>query len=176
MTLLRLIEIASILLLLIGCEDEETKPVEVRSVAFGQGEEIPSKHTCFGGGISPPLTYSGIPDGTVGIAVIIEDADRLIGAYAHLLLWSLPPRSTVPENIDENLPEHVTVGVADDESTVGYLAPCPPPGNPHRFFFKVYALDRNIPLEKGSNREALDEAMKGHIIGYGELLGMVTPK
>ncbi len=176
MTPLRLMEIVSLLILLLGCEEEKYDPIEVRSVAFGQAEEIPSRHSCQGEGISPPLTFSGIPKGTVSIAVIIEDADRLIGVYTHLLLWGLPPSSTVPENLEENLPKHATVGVDDDKSTVGYLAPCPPPGNPHRFFFKVYALDRKIPLEKGSAREALDEAMKGHILGYGELMGMVTPK
>jgi Raf kinase inhibitor-like YbhB/YbcL family protein len=176
MTPRRILTIAWALILFLGCDEDDTTTIEVRSVAFGQGEEIPNRHTCQGEGISPPLTYSGTPEGTVSIAVIAEDADRLIGVYTHLLLWGLSPRSTVPENLDENLPEHVTVGVADDESTVGYLTPCPPPGDPHRFFFKVYALDRNIPLEKGASREELDEAMKGHVLGYGELMGQVSPK
>ena len=159
-----------------GCDDEHYETVEITSISFKDGEEMPSQHTCSGDGISPPLSFSLPPKGTKSLVVMMEDPDRLLGTYSHWLLWGLPPETTVPENIDENIPEKWVLGMADDGKTEGYLPPCPPPGEPHRYIFKVYALDTMIKLEAGSDREALGKKINDHILGYGELKGIVTPK
>jgi Raf kinase inhibitor-like YbhB/YbcL family protein len=161
---------------LIACEEEVVYDIEVRSAAFGHKETIPKKHTCQGEGLSPPLTFSSMPDGTVSVAVIMDDPDRLSGTFTHWLLWGLPSKTTVPEDVALNLPENAVHGMADDGKTEGYLAPCPPAGNPHRYVFKAYALDTKIDLESGATREQLDDKMKNHILGYGELQGVVAPK
>jgi Raf kinase inhibitor-like YbhB/YbcL family protein len=160
-----------------GCEEEKvTYPsFRVASLAFGEGEVIPNLHTCHGAGKSPPLSFSRVPDEAKGLVVIMEDLDYLTGPHTQWMVWGLPAAIILPEDIDENLPEGAVQGTADDAKGPGYEPPCPP-DDYHRFSFKAYAVDKMIRLEEGATRKQLDEAMKDHIVGLGELTGRVPPK
>jgi Raf kinase inhibitor-like YbhB/YbcL family protein len=176
------IVLALLFLVSTGCEEETSEVTfDLKSMAFSQDEVIPNAHTCHGPGKSPQLYFSKMPDEAVGLIIVLEDLDHITGSYTHFMLWGIPadiiiPENIKPNNIEENLPEGAALGTADDEKTVGYLPPCAPAGGYHRFLFTAYALDKIIRLEQGEVRSTLDEAMDGHIIAKGDLLGRVPPK
>lgn len=136
------------------------------SPSFNEGESIPVKFSCDGDDISPELDWFGTPEGTVSMALIMDDPDAPVGTWVHWVLYNLPMDLS-------GLREGMT-GVGQDGTnswnTTGYGGPCPPSGT-HRYFFKLYALDTNLDLETGADKGALEEAMEGHIIGQAELKG-----
>ena len=136
----------------------------ISSPAFREGENIPSKYTCEGEGINPPLKVENIPDGTQSLAIIAEDPDATGGTFDHWIVWNIPPHSTIIEN---RIP-----GISGKNSTgkTGYHGPCPPSGT-HRYFFYVFALDQNLDLDAGSNKESLRIAMKSNILDHGKIMG-----
>ena len=143
------------------------------STAFVNGKSIPAKYTGEGEDISPPLKWSGVPEGTKSLALISDDPDAPMGTWVHWVLYDIPAEK-------RNLPEAVKKdNVLDDASkqgitsfmSVGYGGPYPPPGAPHRYFFKLFALDKKLDLSAGITKEVLLDAMKGHIIGKVELMG-----
>jgi Raf kinase inhibitor-like YbhB/YbcL family protein len=145
----------------------------VKSLAFSANETIPVKYTCDGPDLSPPLQWSQAPKGSESLALICEDPDAPVGLWVHWVVWGLPPDSTA-------LPEAVTNGRIlstearqgkNDFGNIGYGGPCPPPGKPHRYYFKLYALNVKLDLGPGATRKELLKAMEGHIIGLGELMG-----
>jgi len=159
--------------LLPGCSDDDSYPeMTVTSPAFGDGETIPLRHTCDGEGISPPLSLSEVPDETASFAVIMDDPDAPGGTYTHWVLYRLPGRNRfIAEDQDRNGGDGALQGTNSSGKT-GYLGPCPPRGKEHHYVFRVYALDRSPALEAGATRAKLKSAMKGHIVGYGELVGL----
>ncbi len=152
----------------------------VTSPAFKAGANVPKKYTCDGKDVSPELKWSGVPAGTLSFAVIMEDPDAPPGTWVHWVLFNIPGsaaglREGRPKT--EVLPDGSRHGLSwgvneDDFSRIGYFGPCPPPGKPHRYFFKVYALDVPLELPAGSTKGALLEAMKGHVLAQGELEGL----
>jgi hypothetical protein len=152
----------------------------ITSPAFKHNAYIPEKHACGGEDVSPELRWKGLPAGAKSIAVIMDDPDAPPGAWVHWILFDIPPSLTgLEENVakEETLPDgskHGLVwGVNDgDFNRVGYYGPCPPPGKPHRYFFKVYALDKVLGLSPKSTKNALLKAMQGHISAQGELVGL----
>lgn len=150
----------------------KTKTIEVKSSAFETGEMIPKKYTCDGEDVSPPLSWSGVPEGTKSLALISDDPDAPMGTWVHWVLYDLP--ASVKE-LQENFPKEKTLhsgakqGITDFKR-IGYGGPCPPSGT-HRYFFKFYALDTKLNLEPGATKKQLLAAMEGHIIGEGELMG-----
>jgi len=146
----------------------------IQSPAFEEGGSIPSRYTCDGEDVSPPLVWSGIPAGTRSLALIVDDPDapdpaapRMV--WVHWVLYNLPPDV-------QGLPEAVvalppgTLEGRNDWKRTGYGGPCPPVGR-HRYFFKLYALDAVLPdLGEPTKAELLD-AMKGHVIGEAVLMG-----
>ena len=140
--------------------------MKVESPAFAQHESIPVKYTCQGEDISPPLKFLDIPKDTVSLAIIIEDPDAPTGTFDHWIAWNIPPEKTTL-NEGDTVPNQ---GVNHYHQN-RYRGPCPPKGNAHRYFFKVFALDTKLDLPNGSTKDALLKAMNGHILGQAELVG-----
>ena len=146
--------------------------IKITSSAFEDGGLIPAQYTCDAKDISPPLQWEAVPDATASIAVICDDPDAPMGTWVHWVLFNLPgDTKELAENFpdDETLPDGTRQGITDFGST-GYGGPCPPSGT-HRYFFKIYALDKKIELATIADKAKLLEAMAGHIIGQGQLVG-----
>jgi Raf kinase inhibitor-like YbhB/YbcL family protein len=143
---------------------ETDKGLRVRSGAFGHGGSIPPKYTCEGENVNPPLEISDLPENTKSLALIVEDPDAPRGVYDHWIVWNIPPNETIGENSRPGVSGKNSFG------NTGYGGPCPPSGS-HRYFFKVYALDGDLDIQGGSDKKALQVAMKDHILGSGELMG-----
>lgn len=151
-------------------EGETTMALEISSPAFKDGETIPVEYTCNGKNISPPLAWSGLPAGTQTLALIADDPDAPMGTWVHWVLYNLPA-STV------ELPAGVqNPGIEGTNSNrkTGYAGPCPPPGKPHRYFFKLYALDTSLALVPGATKAELEEAIRGHILAEGQFMGIFS--
>jgi len=148
------------------------KKIEVTSSAFEHGGKIPSKYTCDGVDISPPLKWDSAPEETKSIAVICDDPDAPMGTWVHWVIYNIPHVVTeLPENIhQERLLRNKSKQGINDFRRIGYGGPCPPRGS-HRYFFKVYALDTVLELEAGIKKEELVRAMEGHILASGEIMG-----
>jgi Raf kinase inhibitor-like YbhB/YbcL family protein len=150
----------------------EIVPIEMTSPAFQDGGTIPRQYTCEGEDISPPLNWGPVPDGTQSLALIVDDPDSAAGAFAHWVLYDLPADvQGLPENLprDKTFPVGGEQGV-NDFDVLGYRGPCPPSGT-HRYFFKLYALDTKTNLPPGATRERLLDAMEGHVLAQGQIMG-----
>jgi len=146
--------------------------LSLSSTAFGNMDSIPAKYTCDGADISPPLAWSGLPSGTKSVALICDDPDAPVGTWVHWVCYDMPPSSTgLPENVPktDTIPSGGMQGITDFKR-VGYGGPCPP-GGTHRYFFKLYALDRVLDLEPGRSKRETEQAMRGHILGQAQLIG-----
>ena len=147
--------------------------LEIRSSAFKDGETIPARYTCKGEDISPPLAFSGIPGGTKSLALISDDPDAPMGTWVHWVIYNMPgDLAGLRENCPKaaKLPNGALQGMTDFKR-VGYGGPCPPPGKPHRYYFKLYALDIMLELTQGVTKDELLFAMKGHVLAEAELVG-----
>jgi Raf kinase inhibitor-like YbhB/YbcL family protein len=135
--------------------------------AFEEGGPIPRRHTCEGEDLSPPLEWSGAPEGTRSLALICDDPDAPVGTFLHWLAWGLDPASP---GLAEGEP--APIEGPNGFGSTGYRGPCPPPGHgPHRYFFRLHALDVELDLGAGADREELERAMEGHVLATGELMG-----
>ena len=138
-----------------------------KKIAFKNNDKIPKKYTCEGEDLSPPLQFSDIPQGTVSLSLVVDDPDAPSGTFDHWITWNLPPtKAELKEG--EKGPHQGTNGFGK----TGYRGPCPPRGKPHRYFFKLYALDIKVNLSEGSSKEDLEEAMEGHILAETHLIGL----
>jgi Raf kinase inhibitor-like YbhB/YbcL family protein len=145
------------------------------SPAFKQNGQIPSKYTCEGDDISPPLAWEGVPEETKSLVLIIDDPDAPDPkapqrVWVHWVVYNIPADTkALPENAGKaGLPTGVTLGVNDFTKTA-YGGPCPPIGR-HRYFHKLYALDTTLDLRKAT-KTAIEQAMKGHVLASAELIG-----
>lgn len=147
--------------------------MELKSRSFQHGQTIPKKYTCDGPDISPQLEWDNVPDGTVSFAIIMEDPDAPSGTWVHWLVYDLPAETrALPEGLasTETLPRGGAQG-RNDFGRVGYGGPCPPPGRPHRYFFRLYALNSRVNLPPGASKEELVRAMEGRIKDEAHLVG-----
>ncbi|HUJ95343.1 MAG TPA: YbhB/YbcL family Raf kinase inhibitor-like protein [Terriglobales bacterium] len=145
----------------------------ISSPSFSNGAEFPKKFTCDGADVSPEFSWSGAPAGTQSFALIADDPDAPGGTWNHWVLFDLPANtSSLPENLGrtEELPNGARQGRNDFRKT-GYNGPCPPPGKPHRYFFKLYALSRKLNLQAGVSKQEVEKAMQGQILGQAEWMG-----
>ena len=169
--------------LLLACQKEEKSTpvkkevvamtIQVTSTAFEDGGTIPTKYTCDGDDVSPPLSWTSIPQGTKSLALICDDPDAPVGTWVHWVIYGLSPHSTgLPEGVPTQrvLADGAKQGI-NDFRKIGYGGPCPPKGPAHRYFFKVYALDSEIKLEAGATKKELLKAMQNHILAEGQLMG-----
>lgn len=147
--------------------------MDLISSAFQNGADIPRKHTCDANDVSPRLGWKNAPAGAKAFALIADDPDAPGGTWVHWVIYDLPAGANeLPEAVTtkETLPSGAKQGV-NDFRKVGYGGPCPPPGSPHRYFFKLYALDAPTNLKPRATKQQLLAAMKGHILGEAELIG-----
>ncbi|HKZ51746.1 MAG TPA: YbhB/YbcL family Raf kinase inhibitor-like protein [Candidatus Acidoferrales bacterium] len=146
---------------------------ELKSAAFTSGGDIPKKFTCDGADVSPALSWNEPPEKTASFGLIADDPDAPVGTWVHWVLYDLPaPARALPEGVakKENLDSGARQG-RNDFGRIGYGGPCPPAGAPHRYFFKLYALDTKANLKPGATKADLEKAMKGHILAQTELMG-----
>jgi len=174
---LTLAQLITLFLLLAACGGNEGQ-VLVTSTAFEKGGAIPEQYTCDGADLSPPLSWSNIPEGTETIALICDDPDAPVGTWVHWVLYNLPAEI---QSLDEGLATsgQLTSGAyqgRNDFGKLGYGGPCPPGGSKHRYYFKVYALSTTLALAPGSNKADLLTAMEGHILAEGQLKGKYKRK
>jgi Raf kinase inhibitor-like YbhB/YbcL family protein len=143
------------------------------SPAFAAGAEIPRQYTCKGADTSPALAWSGAPANTASFALIVDDPDAPHGTWVHWVLWNLPASvHSLPEGLPkrDQLDDGSRQG-RNSNQKVGYSGPCPPSGQTHRYFFRLYALDGKLDLAAGAGRSDLDTAMKGHVLAQTEYMG-----
>ncbi|GDX80980.1 hypothetical protein LBMAG42_27910 [Deltaproteobacteria bacterium] len=145
--------------------------LEITSTAFTPGAPSPAKYTCTAENLSPPLAWGAPPAGTASFVLIFDDPDAPGRVWNHWLVWNLPVSS-------RGLPEGTRPDAAgmvqgtNDFGEIGYGGPCPPPGHgTHRYFARLYAVDRNLPLTVGASRVEVDAQLKGHVLASSELMG-----
>lgn len=145
------------------------RKMEISSVAFKEGEMIPSKYTCDGENVNPPLDIKDIPEVSKCLAIIVDDPDAPIGTWVHWVVWNIP--------VTHHIKEHHVPGKegVNDFQQHHYGGPCPPSGT-HRYFFKVYALDEILDLPDDTKKYQLEKVMSEHIIAFGEIMGLYTRK
>ncbi len=146
--------------------------IKVTSPAFGEGEMIPAEYTADGRNISPPLDWSPVPEGTKSFALINDDPDAPMGTWVHWVVYNIGADVTsLEENVlpEETLPNGAVHGTTDF-GRIGYGGPAPPSGT-HRYFFKVYALDTMLDLPTGATKGQVEQAMNGHVLAEGRLMG-----
>jgi Raf kinase inhibitor-like YbhB/YbcL family protein len=144
----------------------------LKSRVFSEGGMIPAQYTCDGEDLSPHLSWSGAPEGTRSFAVICEDPDAPAGTWVHWVLYDLPPAATeLPDQVaPEGSPSVGGSQGTNDFKRIGYGGPCPP-GGTHRYFFRLYALDRMTGLPPGATRKQAVQAMEGHVLAEARLMG-----
>lgn len=146
--------------------------IKITSSAFKDGAMIPKRYTCDGENISPPLAWSGLPEGSKSVAIISDDPDAPVGIWVHWVIFNIPPDiKGLPEAVPagETLENGARQGI-NDSRKIGYDGPCPP-GGTHRYYFKIYALDKELELGAGATKRELLKAMEGHVLGEGQLMG-----
>jgi len=147
--------------------------IELTSTACHAGANIPQQYTGDGADRSPPLRWSEPPSGTKSLALICDDPDAPRATWGHWVLFNLPAQA---RELEEGVPTTETLGNGakqgkNDFGNIGYGGPAPPKGKPHRYFFKLYALDVALDLSPGATKAQLMDAMKGHILAEGKLMG-----
>lgn len=159
-------------------EDKDMK-IQITSTAFTNGQPIPPKYTGEGKDVSPPLRWmaaSTLPQRSAQIksfALICDDPDAPMGTFTHWVIYNLPPTATeLPENVakTETLPDG-SRQAGNSFGNISYNGPMPPPGKPHRYFFKLYALDTTLNPGPGASKREVLSAMNGHVLVEGELMG-----
>jgi Raf kinase inhibitor-like YbhB/YbcL family protein len=145
--------------------------MKITSSAFQEGGNIPSKFTCDGGDTSPPLQIAEVPSSAKSLVLVVDDPDAPSGLFTHWMVWNISPQNNTIAEGSASKGVHGT----NDFGKSGYGGPCPPSGT-HRYYFKIFALDRELELPAGTKRSQLDAAMKGHVIAQGELMARYSRK
>ena len=142
--------------------------MKISSPVFKHNKIIPSKYTCDGEGVNPPLYFMEIPIRTKSLALIISDPDAPVGTWIHWLVWNISPDTK--QLVENSIPLGATMGVNSAKSRK-YIGPCPPKGR-HRYFFKIYALDVKLRLASGANADDFERAIMGHVLDEAEIVGV----
>ena len=161
---------AAILLAAIASAEGGAK-MKITSSAFQEGADIPPKFTCDGANTSPPLQIADAPSEAKSLVLIVDDPDAPSGLFTHWTAWNIPPQTS---GIAEGGTPKGVQGT-NDFGRSGYGGPCPPSGT-HRYYFRIFALDRELDLPIGAKRGQLDAAIKGHVVAQGELMGRYSRK
>ena len=150
--------------------------LELIVAGFSQNSAIPRSHTCEGADLSPAIEWKGVPETTQSFALIVDDPDAPGRTWNHWLLYDISP--SVPSLDPGFKPGRTGVSGTNDFGKLGYNGPCPPRGHgPHRYFFKLYALDvPSLKLSAGARRAQLDKAMRGHVLAEAQYIGRYERK
>jgi Raf kinase inhibitor-like YbhB/YbcL family protein len=145
----------------------------LESPAFRPGTTIPAKFTCQGQDVSPGLVWKGEPVGTKSLAIVVEDPDASSKTWVHWVIFNIPPGvGEMPENMPKEAATKSGIRQGTNDSRqLGWSGPCPPAGSPHRYYFRLYALDKVLGLDAKWNKEQLIKAMQGHILAEAVLMG-----
>jgi Raf kinase inhibitor-like YbhB/YbcL family protein len=156
------------------------KTMEITSTAFQNNAKIPSKYSCDGSGVNPPLSFSGVPADAKSLVLIVDDPDAPSGTFAHWILFNIDPQ--VRQIAENSVPKSAIEGKNSIGKT-NFVGACPPPASPeqlqrgksgtHRYFFKLYALD-TVLNSTNADKAALEKAMRGHILQKAELIGLYS--
>lgn len=152
----------------------EAMAFKIESAAFQEKSSIPRKYTCDGEDLSPPLAWSEAPAGTQSFVLISDDPDAPVGTWVHWVVYGLPAES---RELEEGIPKVETLANGTQQGITdfgrpGYGGPCPPAGKPHRYFFKLFALDTALLLPPKMTKTDLLMAVNGHILAQTELVGI----
>jgi len=159
------------MIFLVSCTQEEVSNMKIISPAFQNNAIIPEKYTCQGQDISPPLKFFNVSKDTKTLALIMDDPDAPSGTFTHWLIWNIP--STITEiNEGERIPYPQGT---NDFGRQYYKGPCPPSGT-HRYFFTLYALNKELNLNVGARKDEMLKAMRNNIIEKTELIGRYKRK
>lgn len=147
--------------------------LSLSSTAFESGYKIPVVHTCDGDDISPPLSWDGEPKATRSFAIIMEDPDAPGGTFTHWMIYNIPPDT---HKLDKAVPIKINldlgaVQVKNDFGKIGYGGPCPPKGEEHRYFFKIFALKKKFRPQSIQNEDDFYRLIKGHVLEKAEYMG-----
>jgi hypothetical protein len=141
---------------------------ELTSPAFERGQRIPRKHTCEGEDVSPPLAWSGVPEGTGSLALVVDDPDAPGGTFTHWAAWEI---DAAAGGLGEG--ESPPVEGRNDFGSVGWCGPCPPTGHgPHRYFFRLHALEGELELPAGAAKAEVERTIAGRGLAVAELVGI----
>ena len=146
--------------------------MKISSPAFQNGGSIAAKFSHEGGNSNPPLKIEGVPPNAKSLALIVDDPDAPSGLFTHWLVWNIDPKMT---SIAEHSVPNGAVEGTNDFGESGYGGPQPPAGT-HRYFFKIFALDRTLDVSAGAKRREFEKAIKGHVIAQAELMGRFSVK
>jgi Raf kinase inhibitor-like YbhB/YbcL family protein len=146
--------------------------MKISSSAFQEGGTIPEKFSKNGQNLNPELRIERVPAEAKSLALILDDPDAPVGLFTHWLVWNIDPKTT--EIAENSVPKGALQGTNDFPGS-GYDGPQPPSGT-HRYYFKIFALDRTLDLKSGAKRREVDAAMHGHVIGQGEWMGRYSKK
>ena len=146
--------------------------MKISSSAFQEGGTIPEKFSKDGQNVNPELRIEGVPAEAKSLALIVDDPDAPVGLFTHWLVWNIDPKTT--EIAESTVPKGAMQGTNDFPGS-GYDGPQPPSGT-HRYYFKIFALDRTLDLKSGAKRREVDAAMRGHIVGEGQMMGRYSKK
>ncbi len=148
--------------------------LSLKSSTVEAGSTIPRIYTCDGRDISPPLRWENAPPGTKGFAMVCDDPDAPMGTWVHWVIYCIPADS---DRLAEAIPateklENGTLQGSNDFGRIGYGGPCPPRGKPHRYFFRLYALDTELSIRSGLTKKALLKEIEGHVLETAQLYGV----
>jgi Raf kinase inhibitor-like YbhB/YbcL family protein len=158
----------------IAARNQEKRSMEITSPSFKNGDRIERQFTADGVNQSPSLQWSNVPPASKSLALICDDPDAPMGTWVHWVVYNMPPDLS---GLDQAIPPEKTLRKGGTHGTnsfhkLGYGGPSPPPGKPHRYFFKLFALDKMLALPAGADAKALGSAMNGHILAQAQLMGI----
>lgn len=142
--------------------------MQISSRSFPADGNIPRDFTCDGRNINPPLEIAGVPTEARSLAIVLDDLDAPRGRFVHWAVWDMNPGTG---RIEEGRVPDGAIEGRTSAGRSGYHGPCPPPGAPHRYFFKLYALDDRLDLPRGAPISDLENGMRNHVVAYAELMG-----
>jgi Raf kinase inhibitor-like YbhB/YbcL family protein len=147
--------------------------IDVTSPSFEAGGTIPRRHTRDGDDVSPALELGAPPAGTRSLVILCEEPDAPKGTFVHWFAFNLSPET---RKLGEGVPQEARLAGGMTQGTndfgdLGYTGPAPPPGKPHRYFFRLYEVDRTVDLDAGVTKADLQRAISAHVVGEGEVMG-----
>ena len=142
--------------------------MKIECPEFQNETAMPSKFTCDGEDVAPPIKITGVPKDAKTLALIVDDPDAVSGTWVHWTVWNIPAEASVM--LEGGLPGSIAQGVTSS-GNIGYAGPCPPSGT-HRYFFRAYALDSELDLSPETMADALMQAMEGHVLDKAQLIGL----
>jgi Raf kinase inhibitor-like YbhB/YbcL family protein len=147
--------------------------ITVTSLAFRDQGVIPARYTCFGKGVSPPIHWSGVPQGTKALALVVDDSDAPVTPYIYWLVFDISPQTT--ELQEGSLPPGARQAQGSN-NVASYHPPCPRSGSSHSYRFTLYAMSASVPLPNGAPANAAWSAIAARAVARGRITGIVINK